>query len=337
MVDYYSPETADSGYPAFRWKEVLPPDSVVEPGVVVDASSRDAWVYLTLEGETVTLSDAASSTEWDLAFQRTGIRTNGGVSGPGFGGARETDEPWDSITAASTVGFVEDALLPVAGPPGSGEAPGNAVLGAWFDYDGATHVVSPRDTVFLIRGASGDYAKMRVLAWDSGVFRVELEPVTRLVDRRTTTVDASSTTEWVRLSFRAGELVTVEDATTDLGWDVAFQRTLAATNSGTAGAGEGGAARASSSDLDAITDAAESYVVDVNVPPSRPGASAYDGNPVLGAWFDYDPVTHVVSPADAAFLVRTADGGHVKLRITGWEGGIYTLDWAYAGAGQTRF
>jgi hypothetical protein len=45
----------------------------------------------------------------------------------------------------------------------------------------------------------------------------------------------------------------------------------------------------------------------------------------------------VVSPADAAFLVRTADGGHVKLRITGWAAGVYTIEWAYAGAGQTTF
>lgn len=337
MVDYYSPETANAGYPTFRWKEVLPPETIVEPGIVVDASSRDAWVYLTLEGDAVTVADEASSTEWDLAFRRTGIRTNGGVSGPGFGGARETDAAWDTIVSASTVGFVEDAMVPVAGPPGSGEAPGNAALAGWFDYDGTTHVVSPRDTVYLVRGASGDYAKLRVLAWDSGVFRIELEPVTRLVDVRTTTIDASSTTEWARFSFRAGQLVTPEDPSADLGWDVAFQRTLTATNSGTAGAGEGGAARAASADLSAITAAAAEYTVDVNVPPSRPGAMAYDGNAVLGAWFDYDPVTHVVSPADAAFLVRTADGGHVKLRITGWAAGVYTIEWAYAGAGQTSF
>lgn len=337
MVDYYSPETADSGYPTFRWKEVLPPETIVEPGIVVDASARDAWVYLTLGGDTVTVSDAPDSTAWDLALRRTSIRTNGGVSGPGFGGARETDEPWDTIASASTVGFVEDALLPIAGPPGSGEAPGNAVLGSWFDYDGTTHVVSPRDTVYVLRGAGGDYAKLRVLAWESGVFRIELERVERLVDRRTATLDASSTTEWVRFSFRAGELVTPADATTDLGWDVAFQRTLTATNSGTAGAGEGGAARAASSNLDTITTAAESYTADVNVPPSRPGATTYDGNTVLGAWFDYDPVTRVVSPSDAAFLVRTADGGHVKLRIVGWVAGVYTIDWAYAGAGQTTF
>lgn len=336
MVDYYSPETADSGYPTFRWKEVLPPETIAEPGIVVDASARDAWVYLTLDGDTVTVSDAATSAAWDLAFRRTGIRTNGGASGPGFGGARETDEAWDTIASASTVGFVEDALVPIAGPPGSGEAPGNAALGTWFDYDPTTHVVSPRDTIYVLRSASGDYAKLRVVAWESGVFRLELERVERLVDRRTTTIDASSSTDWVRFSFRAGELVPPED-TTNLRWDVAFRRTLAATNSGTAGAGEGGASLAASSDLDAITTAAESYTVDVNVPPSRPGATAYDGNTVLGAWFDYDPVTHVVSPSDAAFLVRTADGGHVKLRITGWAAGIYTIDWAYAGAGQTTF
>ncbi|MCB9602566.1 MAG: HmuY family protein [Sandaracinus sp.] len=335
LVDYYSPDTAASGYPAFRWKEVAPPDVAPMPGVTVDASSREAWVYVRLDGSVVEVTDEASSSEWDLALRRTAIRTNGGVSGPGFGGAREDDRAWATIESTTTVGFAEDTMLPIAGPPGSGEEPGNEALGAWYDYDPTTHAVSPREAVFAIRGAAGDYAKLRVLAWEDGVFRLELAPIAREVDRRTSTIEASDATAWTRFSFRRGAIVEVE--TDDTSWDVAFSRTLTATNSGTAGPGEGGAARAESSDLDAIVAAATEYTVDVNVPPSRPGASAYDGNAVLGAWFDYDPTTHVVSPSDAAFLVRTADGGHVKLRITGWADGVFTIDWAYAGAGRDEF
>ena len=124
----------------------------------------------------------------------------------------------------------------------------------------------------------------------------------------------------------------------DGAWDIAFSRTLVRTNSGASGAGEGGAAEAETSDLDAIDAAAESYAADEEVAlPGPPGSGTTPANPVLNGWYAYDPSTHTVSPRDAAYLVRTADGGHVKLRVLAWEDGVYTLDWAYAGAGRDSF
>ena len=61
------------------------------------------------------------------------------------------------------------------------------------------------------------------------------------------------------------------------------------------------------------------------------------GTPVLAGWFDYDPQTHVVTPKDKVFLVRAADGGFLKLEITAYSSGTYTIDWAYSGAGHTDF
>ena len=42
-------------------------------------------------------------------------------------------------------------------------------------------------------------------------------------------------------------------------------------------------------------------------------------------------------PLAAVKRFETADGGHVKLRVLAWEDGVYTLDWAYAGAGRDSF
>ncbi|HJK92121.1 MAG TPA: HmuY family protein [Polyangiaceae bacterium LLY-WYZ-15_(1-7)] len=334
VVDYYDPATAEAGYPAFRWKEVDAPEAPPAPGIEVDASDREAWVHLTLAGETVDEGGA-----WDLALRRTAIRTRSGASAEGFGGAKElVDASWESLEATSTVGFAVDTLLPLPGPPGSGEAPGNEPLSGWYDYDPSTHAVSPRDAIYAIRGGDGSYAKLRIHGWEDGVYRLELEPIAGVVDRREDVVDASASGEWAHFSFRAGALVETEAPAEDGAWDIAFSRTLVRTNSGASGAGEGGAAEAETSDLDAIDAAAESYAADEEVAlPGPPGSGTTPANPVLNGWYAYDPSTHTVSPRDAAYLVRTADGGHVKLRVLAWEDGVYTLDWAYAGAGRDSF
>ncbi len=52
----------------------------------IDASSYDNWIYFSFElGEVVNVVDPYSSLEWDIAFRRNHMKTNGGISGPGYG------------------------------------------------------------------------------------------------------------------------------------------------------------------------------------------------------------------------------------------------------------
>ena len=339
VVDYYSPETADAGWPAFQWKQVDPPDGITEPGQAVDASASDAWVYLQLDGTEVTVADPESSSDWDLAFQRTAIRTNSGPSGPGVGGALLSEQAWDALESTDSVGFARDELVPLPGPPGSGEAPGNPVLGSWYDYDGATHAVSARpDDTYVIRGAAGDYAKLRILAWDDGVYRLELAPVELAVETHETTIDASASDAWVYLSLDLGEVVTVEDAATEISWDLAFQRTNLATSSGTSGAGMGGGADAEVATLAEVTAVPDTFAVDERIPlPGPPGSGEISANPALSDWYDYDVVTHTLSPKDTVYVVRTAHGDYVKVKIGAYEDGVFDVTLAHAGAGRDAF
>lgn len=338
VVDYYSPETAEAGWPAFQWKAVDPP-SESEPGQAVDASSRDEWIYLRLDGTEVSVTDPQSSSDWDLALQRTAIRTNSGPSGPGVGGALLSERAWDAIEHTDSVGFARDELVPLPGPPGSGEAPGNPVLGDWFDYDGATHTVSARpNDSYIVRGANGDYAKLRIFGWDGGVYRLELAPVTLAPETQTTTVDASASDAWVYLSLDLGAAVTPADPATEPSWDLALQRTNLATNSGTSGEGGGGAANADVATLAEVTAVPETFAVDELVPlPGPPGSGEVSANPVLSDWYDYDFTTHAVSPKATVFVVRTARGDLVKVAITSYEDGVFELQWIHAGAGQSAF
>ena len=60
-------------------------------------------------------------------------------------------------------------------------------------------------------------------------------------------------------------------------------------------------------------------------------------NPVLNDWYDYDMTTHATTPKPQAYILRTAAGDYVKLQITSYTDGQFTVDWAYAGPGRTAF
>ena len=47
------------------------------------------------------------------------------------------------IQFAIVASYAADAMLPVPGPPGSGEYSGSPTLAAWYDYDATTHAVTP--------------------------------------------------------------------------------------------------------------------------------------------------------------------------------------------------
>ena len=306
------------------------------PGFEVDATDADAWTYLTLDGTVVTVDDE-SSDPWDLALRRTEIRTNGGASGPGVGGALETDFGWGALDSTSTVGFQADTLIPPPGPPGPPPVPGNEVLATWYVYNPSTHEVGVRSNAnFVIRGANGDYGKLRILGWDGGLFRIEMAEIAREVDVRTATIDASDRESWVYFSFRIDAIVEPDVAASEASWDLALLRTQLGTQSGTSGEGEGGAFESDDA-FDDIDVPVDDFDVDEELPlPGPPGSGTYSGNPALATWYDYDGATMTVSPRDAAFVIRTADGNFVKAQVTGWDDGTYTIRWAYAGAGRDR-
>tara|TARA_B100000029_G_scaffold515167_1_gene620925 strand:+ start:1144 stop:1890 length:747 start_codon:yes stop_codon:yes gene_type:complete len=86
--------------------------------LVVDASSYNDWVYYSIDQlSVVEIVDPENSLDWDLAFQRKHIRTNGGLAGPGNGGAAVDStvtwiEEWENINSVpENTFFLEDTLL----------------------------------------------------------------------------------------------------------------------------------------------------------------------------------------------------------------------------------
>ena len=360
--DYY--RGGDGGYPSFLWAAVEAPLESSE--YMIDAT--DGWVYVNLDGKAVVEpTDVATSTNWDIAFNDAQVQTNSGTSGAGYGGGQAIGGEWEDITSSDSVGYSIDTTLPVPGPPGSGEFSGNPALSDWYDYDVATHTLSPKDAVFLVRASDGDYFKLRILTYESGVYTIETETLTRSLVTHTTTFPADT---WSQLSF-ASAAVGASDSEP---WDIGINGVQCRTNSGTSGPGQGGVLLADGSSLDDVSDVprsgcyflAKGHICECDITaqecteqqgawtpqcacdiepvpdsmlalPGPPGAGEYSGNSVLEGWYDYDFVTHTVTPTNAVFLIRDANGSWAKLQFTEYVEGAVTVSWVWAGPGRFDF
>jgi HmuY protein len=142
----------------------------------VDASAGGAAqaateprVYLDLSASSrIEISDiaAASSTNWDLAVERSYLFTNGGQGGPGQGAAvflSGKDEA--SVSADDAAGLIEEKFVDdtcSAIPDRSGRGV-KTTFDDWYDYDEATNHLTPVDGTYLVRGGTGKLFKVRLL------------------------------------------------------------------------------------------------------------------------------------------------------------------------------
>ena len=116
------------------WFDYNPTDHTLSPAAVV-------YVVRTVEG-----------CYYKLQF----VRYYDGAGSPAILTLRFAEIP-------AAVGRID--VLPIPGPPGSGEFSGNPMLSAWSDDDPTTHTVSPRDVTFVVRRANGEFAKLRILGY----------------------------------------------------------------------------------------------------------------------------------------------------------------------------
>ena len=143
----------------------------------IDATNRETWAYFSFAtGNVVEVENAENSEAWDLGFQRTKVKLNGGISGPGMGSVvMLTETTFEAVKAAPADGYREDTEDTLAIVPQSEKG--------WYIYTGPpTHWVLPlEDRVFVIKAADGTFAKVRFVGYykdnenkkDSGFVTVE--------------------------------------------------------------------------------------------------------------------------------------------------------------------
>jgi hypothetical protein len=130
---------------------------------LVDATVETEWQQLDLD----TGRQAEGETDWDIAFSRFRIRTNGGVTGPGGVQVAALEGPsFEDVTRAPDEGFAADREDSVGDGGDSDGDPDNVFnSGAedWYDYNVMTHELSPKDVTYVIASSEQRFYKLRIV------------------------------------------------------------------------------------------------------------------------------------------------------------------------------
>jgi hypothetical protein len=134
----------------------------------INSTGSTTWKYFSFTtNDTVTVTDPANSTAWDLAFQRYRIKTNGGLSGNGSGSAansfKKGQTGYDALTVVpDTTTFAADVSISIAVQQGYATYVVNPALYTWFSLEFATQgtQIVPSDYIYIVKTASGKYAKV---------------------------------------------------------------------------------------------------------------------------------------------------------------------------------
>lgn len=114
----------------------------------VDATDASLWVYFSLrENAEVTPGAPEVSPDWDLAFQRSNVKVNGGASGSGEVLVAVASGSFESVTTPPGEGYLADTDEDGDGSPDYVFAAGDG----WYSYDPASHLLTARETVFVVK------------------------------------------------------------------------------------------------------------------------------------------------------------------------------------------
>ena len=142
----------------------VPVDEPIGPEALtftIDATNREGWAYFSFaSGDVVEVEDAANSEAWDLGFQITRVKLNGGISGPGMGSVvMLTETTFEAVTVAPVDGYLADTEDTLAIVPQSEKG--------WYIYTGPpAHWILPLENrVFVVKAADGTFAKLRFVGY----------------------------------------------------------------------------------------------------------------------------------------------------------------------------
>jgi len=145
-----------------------PKPEILSQTFQVNATGSTIWKYFSLEkNDTIQVTDPLTSKEWDLAFQRYRIKTNGGKSGSGMGSAansyKKGQTGFDELKVVpDTATFSVDTEVQIAVQQGYATYIINPEIYTWFSIELApqgTQIV-PSDYVYFVKTASGKYVKV---------------------------------------------------------------------------------------------------------------------------------------------------------------------------------
>jgi hypothetical protein len=135
--------------------------------LIVDATDPNAWLHFNFRDGKQFKKDeiATDSIEWDIAFRRAKIISNGGVTnkkGIVEVAVVQTSD-FESVSSAPHDGYVADLH-----EGGQLEAKSRPELDKWYKYDLWTHKLDPKKIVYVIKTSDGRYAKFQITGYYCG-------------------------------------------------------------------------------------------------------------------------------------------------------------------------
>jgi hypothetical protein len=127
--------------------------------IMIDATNEEQWTYFDFSrGEQVKIHDA-SSLEWDLAFRRGKIITNGGATNKfGKAGLINLGEvSFDAVESVPLKDFIPDKSTRTETE--------NPVLVQWYKYNYISHKLTARKNIYVMRTSDGKFAKVQFLSF----------------------------------------------------------------------------------------------------------------------------------------------------------------------------
>ena len=134
----------------------------------INSTGSTTWKYFSFaQNDTIIVSDPISSADWDMAFQRYRIKTNGGKSGSGMGSAANSYQIGQTgfdalILVSDTATFASDDSVKIAVQQGYATYIVNPELYTWFTIELApqgTQIV-PTNYIYIVKTGTGKYAKV---------------------------------------------------------------------------------------------------------------------------------------------------------------------------------
>lgn len=127
--------------------------------VTINASSEKDWAYFDFSRAAVVEIHDPSSLEWDLAFRRGKVISNGGATNK-FGKAgliqmKETE--FDAIGQVPTENYIQDTSTKTETE--------NPVLMEWYKYNYFTHKLTPKKNVYALRTTDSKFAKVQFMSF----------------------------------------------------------------------------------------------------------------------------------------------------------------------------
>ncbi len=150
-------ETTDSP-PALPTAPTVPPNLMSPRVVMINASSENDWVYFDFSRGGVVKIQDQTSLEWDLAFRRSKVISNGGATNK-FGKAGLVDlgnsAEFNQITEAPLNNYFQDSATRTETE--------NPILLKWYRYNYLTHKLTPKSNTYAVKTADEKFAKIKFL------------------------------------------------------------------------------------------------------------------------------------------------------------------------------